>query len=749
MPTAFMQPPLWSPFFQNDDNKPLSMPWQSWCNQFSHLASAGGILDPLIGYATIASPIFTGVVTVPSPFTLGGTSVTTSGTELNYMVGVTSSVQTQITNEVILRNAAISAEAVLRAAADATLQTNIDTEAATRASADTTLQTNINLKANIASPTFTGVVTMPTPFTLGATSVTATGTELNYVVGVTSAIQTQLNLKAPLANPTFTGTVTIPTPFTIGAVSMTATGTELNYMIGVTSSVQTQLTARVVGPASSTANAIAIYNGTTGVLVKDSTVTIPASNTLSLVAEVQDTAGLPIFKCTTTASAVNWLQITQGASNVGATLASAGASTNIALNLNGKGTKGVVIGTAGTAKLSISNNAGTTGIDIWQGLQNDATSTGCGLQTLVSTNNASAVNNSAFGNLAGHAITTANDCTMIGYNAGGSGATPVFTTCVGSNSGQGAIGARNTCVGAVTASSGATGAATLNGSGTDNTLLGYRASCDTNSSVGCIAIGEDSVAAKATGATSITIGPGIAIGSAAFPVGFRGDGTIFPGVTSGGWMRQKINGTHYHAPLFADATASVIVVQGGALGTPSSGTLTSCTGLPVSTGISGLAAGIATFLATPSSANLAAAVTDELGSGFLPFQSTGTFTPVLQFGGASVGITYGSRTGAYTRTGDVLIFSIAITLTNQGSSTGVTTITGLPFASRAGTTYQSFKLDAARLQFAASEIPSAQLPGVSQIISLNSTKSNQALTAVTDTDFQNTTELYITGTVLL
>ena len=40
--------------------------------------------------------------------------------------------------------------------------------------------------------------------------VTATTTELNYVDGVTSAIQTQLDAKAPLASPTFTGTVTLP-----------------------------------------------------------------------------------------------------------------------------------------------------------------------------------------------------------------------------------------------------------------------------------------------------------------------------------------------------------------------------------------------------------------------------------------------------------------------------------------------------------------------------------------------------------
>ncbi len=56
-----------------------------------------------------------------------------------------------------------------------------------------------------------------------------------------------------------------------------------------------------------------------------------------------------------------------------------------------------------------------------------------------------------------------------------------------------------------------------------------------------------------------------------------------------------------------------------ALGTPASGTLTNATGLPVDTGISGLGTGVATFLATPSSSNLASAVTDETGSGALVF----------------------------------------------------------------------------------------------------------------------------------
>lgn len=63
-----------------------------------------------------------------------------------------------------------------------------------------------------------------------------------------------------------------------------------------------------------------------------------------------------------------------------------------------------------------------------------------------------------------------------------------------------------------------------------------------------------------------------------------------------------------------------------ALGTPSAAVLTNATGLPISTGVSGLGSGVATFLATPSSANLASALTDETGTGSAVFGTRPTIT---------------------------------------------------------------------------------------------------------------------------
>jgi hypothetical protein len=60
--------------------------------------------------------------------------------------------------------------------------------------------------ATLDAPTFTGTVVLPNTTSIGD----VTGTELEYLEGVTSSIQDQLDDKAPTNSPTFTGTVTVP-----------------------------------------------------------------------------------------------------------------------------------------------------------------------------------------------------------------------------------------------------------------------------------------------------------------------------------------------------------------------------------------------------------------------------------------------------------------------------------------------------------------------------------------------------------
>ncbi len=69
-------------------------------------------------------------------------------------------------------------------------------------------------------------------------------------------------------------------------------------------------------------------------------------------------------------------------------------------------------------------------------------------------------------------------------------------------------------------------------------------------------------------------------------------------------------------------TAGAFVVNGGALGTPSSGTLTNATGLPVATGISGLGTNVATALAV----NVGSAGAFVVNGGALGTPSSGTLT---------------------------------------------------------------------------------------------------------------------------
>ena len=136
--------------------------------------------------------------------------------------------------------------------------------------------------------------------------------------------------------------------------------------------------------------------------------------------------------------------------------------------------------------------------------------------------------------------------------------------------------------------------------------------------------------------------------------------------------------------------------------------------------ITGLGTGVATWLATPSSANLLAAVTDETGTGSLVFATSPSLvTPILgtpQSGNFSTG-TFTWPTFNQNTTGNAATATLATTATNlAGGATG-----SLPYQSAAGTTAMLAAGSNGQVLTLASGLPSWATPTTGTVTSVGFT----------------------------
>lgn len=420
-------------------------------------------------------------------------------------------------------------------------------------------------------------------------------------INLTNATNVPVN-QATGVLPVVNGGTGVTTPNIIGGTNISVTGTWPNQTVSATGSAA----GNVTGPVSSTDNAVARYDNTTGQIIQNSGVIISDTNV-----------------------------ITGGTWN--------GTAIAVAYGGTGTSTPSIVAGT----------NVTVTGT--WPNQTINASGGGGGSGTVTDMSIVSA------NGLAGTVATSTT--------------TPAVTL---STTVTGVVKGNGTALSAATA-------------GTDYVAPGG-------------ALGTPS-SGTATNLTGLPLTTGV---TGLLPVANGGTGTATPAIVagtnvtvSGTWPNQTINasssaqvypgagianstGTAWGTSYTTTGTGTVVALATSptfvtpVLGTPTSATLTNATGLPISTGVSGLGTGVATFLATPSSANLATAVTDETGSGSLVFATSPTLvTPALgtpsalvgtNITGTAAGLTAGNVTTNANLTGAVTSVGNATSLGSFSSA---------------------------------------------------------------------------------
>ncbi len=415
-------------------------------------------------------------------------------------------------------------------------------------------------------------------------------TEIGYLNGVTSAIQTQMDAKAPLASPTFTGTVTLPSGTVTSAMILDGT-------IATADIADAAVTSAKIVDLNVTTGKLADLNVTTGKLAADSVTTAKitdANVTEAKLASDSVTTAKIADSAVTSAKIANDTIVDADINSAAAIAQSKISNLTTDLGLKAPLASPTFTGTVTVPTPTNSTDAATKAYvdSITEGLHIHEAAIAA---TTANVNLANALENGDV--IDGVTLATGNRILVKNQTTQSQNGIYVVASS----------GAPTRASDFDTAAEVDLGDFIFVSSGTVNGSTGW---VQTNNPA---TIGTDALAfTQFSGSGTFLAGTGLTLTGNTF--------SINTGTTVDLNTAQTLTNKTLTSPTLTTPV----------LGTPASGTLTNATGLPIDTGVSGLGTGVATFLATPSSANLISAVTDETGTGALVFGTAPTLTNAVE-----------------------------------------------------------------------------------------------------------------------
>ena len=122
----------------------------------------------------------------------------------------------------------------------------------------------------------------------------------------------------------------------------------------------------------------------------------------------------------------------------------------------------------------------------------------------------------------------------------------------------------------------------------------------------------------------------------------------------------------------------------------------------------------------------------------------GSWSPVIEFGGGSTGVTTNLVRGTYARIGRVVFIECLYRMTSKGTSEGSATVSGLPFACNASGADASMSLSWLK-NISFSGFPNGQVGLNVSYVQWYESEDDGTLTALTHAEFANNSQFAITG----